>query len=74
MAFTLFGFIQGWLQSLCHRAKQHLRQWTRPDNRNDSLAIGTARDLALSKAELVLENALLHQQLIVLQRQGKRPT
>ena len=40
----------------------------------DSLAVGTALDLTRSKAELVLENALLRQQLIVLQRQVKRPT
>jgi putative transposase len=74
MAFMFFGFIQGWVQSLYRRAKQHLRQWTRPHNSSDSLAIGTARDLARSKSELVLENALLRQQLIVLQRQRKRPT
>jgi hypothetical protein len=74
MAFMLFGFIQCWLQSLYHRAKQHLRQWTHPHNSSDSLAFGTALDLARSKSELVLENALLRQQLIVLQRQGKRPT
>lgn len=74
MGFILFGFIQGWLQSLCHRATQRLRQWTRPDNSSDSFAIGTARDLARSRSELVLENALLRQQLIVLQRPGKRPT
>jgi putative transposase len=74
MAFMLFGFIQGWLQSLYLRAKQRLRQWTRPHNSSDSLAFGTARDLARSKSELILENALLRQQLIVLQRQGKRPT
>jgi hypothetical protein len=73
MAFILFGFIHSWLQSLCHGAKRCLRQWARPDNSGDSLAIGTAQDLARSKAELVLENALLRQQLIVLQRQGKRP-
>jgi transposase InsO family protein len=73
MAFMLFGFIQWWLQSLYHRAKQRLRQWTCPDNSSDSLAFGTALDLARSKSELVLENALLRQQLIVLQRQGKRP-
>ena len=34
----------------------------------------TAWDLARSKSELVLENALLRQQLIVLQRQGKCPS
>ena len=74
MAFTLFGSIQGWIQSLCRGAKQRLRQWTRPDNSNDSLVVSMALDLARSKSELVLENALLRQQLIVLQRQGKRPT
>ncbi|MEJ2208200.1 MAG: integrase core domain-containing protein [Anaerolineae bacterium] len=73
MAFMFVASIQGWLQSLYHRAKQRLRQWTRPDNSSDSLAIGTARDLTRSKSELILENALLRQQLIVLQRQGKRP-
>jgi putative transposase len=70
----LFGFIQCWLQSLYHRATQRLRQWTRPDNSSDSLAVGMALDLTRSKSELVLENALLRQQLIVLQRQGKRPS
>jgi putative transposase len=74
MAFTFFGSIQAWIQSLCRGAKQRLRQWTRPDNSNDSLAVGTALDLTRSKSELVLENALLRQQLIVLQRQGKRPS
>ena len=74
MAFMLFGFIQCWLQSRYHRAKQRLRQWTHPDNSSDSLPIGTARDLTRSKSELILENAMLRQQLIVLQRQGKRPS
>jgi hypothetical protein len=42
MAFILFGSIHGWIQSLCRGAKQRLRQWTRPGNSNDSLAVGTA--------------------------------
>lgn len=50
---------------------QRLRQWTRPDNH--TLVINAALDLTRSKSELVLENALLRQQLIVLQRQIKRP-
>jgi hypothetical protein len=73
MAFTLFGSIQRWVQSLCRGVKQHLRQWSRPENGNDSLIVGTALNLTRTKAELVLENALLRQQLIVLQRQVKRP-
>jgi hypothetical protein len=72
MAFTLFGSIQCWVQSLCQGAKQRLRHWTRPDN--DSLAVGTALDLSRIKSELVLEHVLLRQQLIVVQRHVKRPT
>ena len=42
MALTLFGFIQCWVRSLCYGAKHRLRQWTRPDNSSDFLAVGTA--------------------------------
>jgi len=52
-------------------SKQALRQWTKPDNR--SLALNAALDMTRSKSELVLENALLCQQLILLQRQVQRP-
>jgi hypothetical protein len=38
-----------------------------------SLAHGTAADLIRSRSDLILENALLCQQLIVLERQVKRP-
>ncbi|MGI8933067.1 MAG: integrase core domain-containing protein [Phormidesmis sp.] len=40
---------------------------------NDSLLLASAADLARSRTELLLENAMLRQQLIVLQRQVKRP-
>ena len=71
MHFALVGFTKCWSDSLCHGVKQRLRQCVRPDS--DSLAVGAALDLTRSKSELVLENALLRQQLIVLQRQVKRP-
>jgi hypothetical protein len=48
-----------------------LRQWTKPIN--DTLLLSTALDLTGSKPELLLENALLRQQLIVLKRQIKCP-
>ena len=47
-------------------------QWTKP--LTSSLPLETLADLGRSKSELVAENALLHQQLIVLKRQVKRPT
>jgi len=38
-----------------------------------SLVLGTLADLTKGKAELLAENALLRHQLIILQRQVKRP-
>ncbi len=50
---------------------QRLREWTKPDVHG--LMGGTVADATRSKSELMLENALLRQQLIVLKRQVKRP-
>ena len=71
MSFRPFLFVRQVIDSLCHSAKQRIRQWTKPNNH--ALALTTASDLTRSKPELVLENMLLRQQLIVLQRQAKRP-
>ena len=60
------------LTALASNVKQRLRRWTKPDNQ--SLALNAVLDLTRPKSELVLENALLRQQLIVLQRHAKRPT
>jgi putative transposase len=59
------------VQSLLRAVKQWLRQWTKPDNH--SLFFNVALDLSRPKSELVLENALLRQQLVVLKQQSKRP-
>ncbi len=50
---------------------QHTQRWVKPDN--PSLFADTALDLSRSKAELILENAFLRQQLIVINRQVIRP-
>jgi len=50
---------------------QHIQRWVKPDN--PSLFADAALDLTRSKTELMLENAFLRQQLIVLNRQVKRP-
>jgi putative transposase len=72
MGLNLPSFFRRCLDSLCHDVKRRLRRWTKPDNQ--SLALNAVLGLARSKSEWVLENALLRQQLIVLQRQVKRPT
>ena len=66
-----FSCVRHSIDSLSQAVKQRLRQWTRPDNH--ALVLNAAVDLMRSKSELMLENALLRQQLIVLQRQVKRP-
>ena len=71
MVLYLLSLIRGRLNALRSNVKQHLRRWTKPDNQ--SLALNAILDLTRTKSELVLENALLRQQLIVLQRHVKRP-
>jgi putative transposase len=71
MNFSPLSFVRRSTDSLCQAAKQRLRRWTKPDSH--ALVLSAAMDLTRSKAELVLENILLRQQLIVLKRQVKRP-
>ena len=54
----------GWLQEC-------ITHWTKPAS--SVLIIGILSDLTRSRADLMVENALLRQQLIVLNRQVKRP-
>ena len=66
--------VNGW-KSLIARGlawfERQLRVWTQPTI--PSLVFETIADLTRDKSELVLENALLRQQLIVLKRNIKRP-
>jgi putative transposase len=50
---------------------QVFRHFTRPARA--SLLLDTAADLPLTRTQLIVQNELLRQQLIVLQRQVKRP-
>src|SRR4030042_6444968 len=59
------------LKRFVGRLKQHLKQWSRPVI--DSIAVGSPSDLRRSRRDLIIENVLLRQQLIVLNRQVKRP-
>ncbi len=53
------------------RVKKHIKQWTRPATA--SIVIGSLSDASLSHRDLIVENAMLRQQLIVLKRQVPRP-
>ncbi len=69
---------QTWLTSMKQRGLallQRVQQWLKAKTKpaSASLMLDMATDLLRSKSELVLENALLRQQLIVLSRSVKRP-
>ena len=53
------------------KLETQVKTWTKPTT--DSLVVGTAADLVKSKEQLIMENALLRQQVIVLKRQVTRP-
>ncbi len=59
------------LKRFVGRVKQHLKQWIRPVI--DSIAVGSLSDLRCNRRDLIIENAMLRQQLIVPNRQVKRP-
>jgi hypothetical protein len=54
-----------------HALHDGMVHWMKPHS--PSLPLGTITDLAKGKSELLVENALLRQQLIILRRQVKRP-
>jgi hypothetical protein len=53
------------------RLKERIKYWIKPAS--SVLIIGLLSDLTRSHIDLVVENAFLRQQLIVLNRQVKRP-
>ncbi len=54
-----------------HALHEGIVRWMKP--RSTSLFLGTIADLAKGRSQLLVENALLRQQLIILRRQVKRP-
>ena len=72
MTFPSLQLLRNAVRSLCETLLLSLRQRTKPDHR--ALLPSVAANLTRSRRDLVLENALLCQQRIVLSRQVKRPT
>jgi putative transposase len=58
------------LKYILFQSQQKMKQWAKPATQ--SLISGVLSDLTRSRSDLIVENALLHQQLIVLNRQVKR--
>ncbi|GAC1552866.1 MAG: hypothetical protein NVS2B7_28820 [Herpetosiphon sp.] len=70
--FVKFGnLIRQTIQTALHVLRKQLSALMKPAN--TSRMLGCLRDLIRSKPQLLAENALLRQQLIVLNRSVKRP-
>jgi transposase InsO family protein len=67
----MFATIINACKTVINRIKDKIKQLTKPTT--PSLTIGAISDLPKSKADLMAENAILRQQVIVLNRQVKRP-
>lgn len=71
MLSHLFQRFVGAGHALLHTVQRRLLATTKPPT--TPRVAGTLRDLVRSKPALIAENALLRQQLIILQRRAKRP-
>ena len=58
-------------EPIVKKLETQVKAWTKPTT--NSLVGGTAADLVKSKEQLIMENALLRQQVIVLKREVARP-
>ncbi|MCA9924248.1 MAG: hypothetical protein KC421_17850 [Anaerolineales bacterium] len=67
----MFSAIWNACKSLFNRVKETVKQWTKPVS--GTLAVGAIKDLSRRRSDLIVENAILRQQLIVLKRSVKRP-
>ena len=71
----MFAFLLKPLVRLVNRCVEFIQErveaWTTPAS--STPVVGALSDMVRTKPELVAENALLRQQLVVLQRQVKRP-
>lgn len=71
MFAQLVHHVQQAVHTGVHALRTRITVWTKPAN--TSLIRGGLRDLVRTKPQLIIENALLRHQLIVLNRSAKRP-
>jgi putative transposase len=71
MIVQLISRFKAWAGRQWQRVQDKVLGWTKPGN--SGLVVGALQDFPRSRTALMLENALLRQQLIVLKRQVKRP-
>src|SRR5512141_110605 len=71
MVIQLISRFKSWVPRGWQRFQAATLRWPQPTK--VSLVVGTIGDFPRNRTELMLENMLLRQQLIVLQRQVNRP-
>src|SRR6185436_19168760 len=71
MFVRLLNRLKSMADRLVKGLSKWVAQWAEPIK--ETLVGGAMSDVAISKGDLIAENALLRQQLIVLKRQVKRP-
>ncbi len=71
MIVQLISRFKAWARRQWQQMQDKVLSWTKPTS--TGVVVGALQDWPRGKTELMLENALLRQQLIVLQRQVKRP-
>ncbi len=71
MISQLITRFKAWARRQWQQIQDKVLSWTKPDS--TGVVVGALEDWPRGKTELMLENALLRQQLIVLKRQVKRP-
>lgn len=67
----MFSSIWNTVKFFFNQVKESVKKLTKPETA--SLAAGAVSDATRSRKDLIVENAILRQQLIVLKRQVKRP-
>ena len=67
----MLSFLWNTCKNLFNRIQDVVKKWTKPATA--ALAVGAIQDLTRAKSDLIVENAILRQQLIVLKRSIKRP-
>jgi hypothetical protein len=68
---TMIATLINTCKTIINRNKDKIKQLTKPAT--PSPTIGTISDLPKSKADLIAENAILRQQVIVVNRRVKKP-
>ncbi|MCG3207604.1 MAG: hypothetical protein FOGNACKC_01204 [Anaerolineae bacterium] len=67
----MISILPGFWSWFLNQVSQVISRWTKPAT--TALIIGAVVDLTRNRTDLLIENALLRQQLIILNRQVERP-